>query len=810
MKQLFYILLCVIIMSSSTRGDNGFVAEGIEGFDAVVQPFLKKHCYDCHAEDDPEGGMNLNSLSLQIKTETQAYDWLKALDQIQADLMPPLEENRPDTAERAQVIYWIENALIKSGHAEAYRRKMLLPSYGNYVDHDLLFSGKITAQPYSPARLWRTSPYIFNQMRGVGKVKGVQNPFTYSTPATSLRDYASTSDVGASVVETITLNANAEIEYQFAQAETLLTKPINPKTRPNPFVPFLKEAAEISDEQMTSIITSTFNRLTSRPPTSAELIKYVDFLKLNLAETDDPRRSLKAVLTAIYLSPEAIYRMEWGLGETDIHGRRLLSPEETATALAYALFDAGPNQGGRAENEKVIAKALLAGQLNTQPDVAKVVREILATEQYNPIGGQVKNSVPRVMRFFHEFFGYDRAVGVFKDQRRVNEHGLWHDPRTLVKDADNLIKVILREDKNVFERLLTTNETLVFHDGVNQKLVDQHNELIAQLQAYDEEDVRKEIEKRKAGVLKKPLYKARPELVKGAHEKIDRDGQKLLAQKKAELARLLKNGVSLDSVKSRNYRYIRAYNLDTRSWEWPAEQPFTSPKDQRAGILTHPAWLVAHSVNDGNHPIHRGIWVYEKLLAGVIADVPPSVDARVPEDPHKTLRQRLDVLRDNACWKCHVKINPLGEPFEMYDDFGRFRTKHYFEENKELITRTAEHVPGEDGKEVVRAIDRDQLVAEGKFTTKPVVATGTFDELGIPELSGDFDGAVEMAHAIAKTDRARQSIIRHMFRYFMGRNEMLSDSKTLIDADHAYIESGGSFKVVVVSLLSSDSFLYRR
>ena len=120
------------------------------------------------------------------------------------------------------------------------------------------------------------------------------------------------------------------------------------------------------------------------------------------------------------------------------------------------------------------------------------------------------------------------------------------------------------------------------------------------------------------------------------------------AKKKAELAKLQKNGVSLRSVKSRDYRYIRAYNLSTRDWSWSAAQPFELAKDQRAGILTHPAWLVAHSVNDGNHPIHRGIWVYEKLLAGVIADVPPDVDARVPEDSHMTLRHRLEVVRDAA------------------------------------------------------------------------------------------------------------------------------------------------------------------
>jgi len=44
----------------------------------------------------------------------------------------------------------------------------------------------------------------------------------------------------------------------------------------------------------------------------------------------------------------------------------------------------------------------------------------------------------------------------------------------------------------------------------------------------------------------------------------------------------------------------------------------------------------------------------------------------------------------------------------------------------------------------------------------------------------------------------------------MGRNEMLSDSQTLIDADNAYVESDGSFNAVIVSLLTSDSFMYRK
>ncbi len=70
--------------------------------------------------------------------------------------------------------------------------------------------------------------------------------------------------------------------------------------------------------------------------------------------------------------------------------------------------------------------------------------------------------------------------------------------------------------------------------------------------------------------------------------------------------------------------------------------------------------------------------------------------------------------------------------------------------------------------------------------------------------------AFELIGRLARAARVRQSIIRHAFRYFLGRNELLSDADTLLAADRAYVESGGSFRAVVVALLSSDSFRYRK
>jgi len=66
-----------------------------------------------------------------------------------------------------------------------------------------------------------------------------------------------------------------------------------------------------------------------------------------------------------------------------------------------------------------------------------------------------------------------------------------------------------------------------------------------------------------------------------------------------------------------------------------------------------------------------------------------------------------------------------------------------------------------------------------------------------------------MIHKIAESERAEQVFVRHAFRFWMGRNETLNDAPVLQDAHRAYKKSGGSMKAMIVSLLTSDAFLYR-
>jgi len=219
-----------------------------------------------------------------------------------------------------------------------------------------------------------------------------------------------------------------------------------------------------------------------------------------------------------------------------------------------------------------------------------------------------------------------------------------------------------------------------------------------------------------------------------------------------------------------NQKYVQdSYDLPFE-WAWTDQQPLLLSREERAGILTQPSWLVAHSSNFHNHVIRRGKWIREHLLGGHVPDLPITVDAQLPDEPNQPLRHRMRVTREEACWKCHRKMDPLGFTFESYDHFGRHR------------------------------------LTEFKL---PVDSQGHVDLTRDSSLHGDFPNAVALIHHLAKTDRARQMFIRYAFRYWMGRNEELSDSRTLIQADQAYLKSNGSFKELLISLLSSDAFLYR-
>ena len=800
---------------------------------------LRTYCFACHGEGEQEGGVRFDTLTSLDPAERSDL-FARADEALRSGDMPPEDEPRPTKVEAEKLLAWMRTQLDAEADAKL-RDKMRYPHYGNLADHDQLFSGEIRDKAYTPARRWLVSPQIFNErvidvFRLEGRRRrnfvirgfhGVTNPFLLPE-SSGVRYYDNGSLDGGHLLVMLT-NAKwiadkqihaARLESPDKDAMPALSKKDRwyPRTTPAAFKAIILADTPPTQGQMVAAIKEQFDRALRREPTDDERAEYLDLLRESIHLSDNVD-GLRQMLVAVLLESEFLYRLEFGGGAKDAHGRKMLTPREGSYAISYALGDRGPD-------EELVAAAK-NGRLATRKDYEREIRRLLADQQY--FKGQVdptlngkhyqsnETSHPKVIRFFREFFGYPGSLKVFKDSKRAEGkfrnpgRGSQATPGWLTYEADKIVTWHVEKDQDVFNKLLTSDEFFVYHNMDN----DEGRHLLEEWRGVYEK-------------LKDTEWKTNPEQVLADNLEF------LQAKKSLKIRDTSRPGELVNYLHffaesfgrgrnpftripwSHGYTYhhspfyslpptpaigrygswkstkYRGDKLEPKEfWDFPTEQPFRIAN--RKGILTHPAWLIAHSTNFFADPIRRGRWIREKLLAGRVPDVPITVDARVPDHPKKTFRNRVEEVTAPAeCWKCHLHMNPLGLAFEMYDDFGRFRTVETLEHPDNLIKSG-------NGKTTF-----DQ------YPTLPVVTTGTLSGTGDPDLDGDVDGALDMIDRLARSDRVRQSIIRHAFRFYMGRNERLFDSQTLIEADRAYLDSGGSFQAVIVSLLTSDSFLYRK
>ena len=799
-----------------------------------VADLLDFNCYECHDSGTKKGGIQLDNLA-ELGQQARLDLLNNALEQVYSGEMPPKKADQPTEAERADLADWMWGEL-KIFNASKLEDKLRYYKYANLISHEKLFTGGSKAAPYTDSRRWRVNELIYHErindvLELEGKARqpsffGVVKPFNLPTdPGVA---YYDTEIIEGGQFLTLLSNAKWVVDKQLREAliqtgkyeypaEYLEVKKNDPRSlnkrfpgeawnptkTAEPFAALVRAADTPPDDMLEAAITHQFKVTLQRAPGDAEMAKYLGFVKSTMAHSDTTS-ALKKMMVSVLMEPEFLYRNEFGGGQPDEHGRTKLTPREASYAIAYALTDRIP--------DKALVEAAQTGKLETRQDYEREVRRILAD-------GTIEK--PRILRFFQDYFGYKGIYHVFKDEERFggayNPHRvvaakyIYRVPGKLSAEADSLVKWVLANDKDVFRTLLTTDRFYVQHSGDNAEMEKKAQQATKDFATF------REMYKRTRGMKGK---EAAAEVAKMHLEKPELDLEKRFLSKDGNVRGILMSTLQRaelyfgkDGTKDEGTRKVypphddeatehsvRMYNIDYLEWSYPSDQPFKV--ENRAGILTHPAWLTAFSHNAATDPVKRGKWVREKLLGGFIRDVPITVDAKVPEDPHRTLRERFAVTEDKKCWMCHEKMNPLGYTFESYDDFGRFRTEEPIEYPENILeTKKA------------MAKDSNGLWKDFKmpvYKSKPVNPLGYLDGTGDKALDGDVKDVPDLMNRLAKSDRVRQVFVRNVFRYFMGRNETLSDSPTLIEADRVYIKSGGSFRELMVSILTSDSFIHRK
>lgn len=189
--------------------------------------------------------------------------------------------------------------------------------------------------------------------------------------------------------------------------------------------------------------------------------------------------------------------------------------------------------------------------------------------------------------------------------------------------------------------------------------------------------------------------------------------------------------------------------------------------DRRAGLLTQPAVLATFAKANATDPVHRGKFVRQSLLCGVIPPPPANVNIVPPKlTPGTTARQRFTEHRaDPACAGCHALMDPIGLTMENYDALGKWRDT-------------------ENGL--------------------PIDASG---ELAGTDIDGPFVGAVALARKLATSDQVATCVIRNLFRFSFGRLEAPADQGTIDALAGAWRASHRQFLSLVTAMVQGPAFL---
>jgi hypothetical protein len=196
----------------------------------------------------------------------------------------------------------------------------------------------------------------------------------------------------------------------------------------------------------------------------------------------------------------------------------------------------------------------------------------------------------------------------------------------------------------------------------------------------------------------------------------------------------------------------------------------TLPDRRRGGVVTSAAILMLQSDPERNNVPRRGNYVAGTILGTPPPPPPPDVpalEASQPAGQKRTLRQLLEVHRANpTCANCHAKIDPLGFGLENYDAIGRWR-------------------------------DRDGEA--------PVDASGV--------LPGGqaFNGPEELKTILLgrKADLTRV-LTENLMIYALGRGLIREDECVVREAQKAAAASGYRFSSLVLAIVKSTAFRYRR
>lgn len=323
-----------------------------------IQPLLTEFCTDCHGEKKQQADFFVHDIDGSITGGKDIVRWEKILEMVSLGDMPPKKAKQPSKIERAKLVSWLTAELRKIGRG-LDEGKLALPQQANRISHEELFSGEHPGPAYSPARLWRKNPYIYDRFARELRTQ-ISQPFL-GIGGRGIQDYAKLF-ADESTIKTMLRNSHLIAENLLSAERSHVNRHLN--------VLFMEGAAP-TEENIEQAVISLFDLIFQRAPTSDDREYYVARLFEKNREVGGLKVGVRTLIVGMLMSQEFVYRLEIGLGEKLPDGRRMLSPDEIAHALSFAFFD---------KPDPSLLEAAREGKLATREDVAREARRLLDSE----------------------------------------------------------------------------------------------------------------------------------------------------------------------------------------------------------------------------------------------------------------------------------------------------------------------------------------------------------------------------------------------------------------------------------------------
>jgi hypothetical protein len=212
------------------------------------------------------------------------------------------------------------------------------------------------------------------------------------------------------------------------------------------------------------------------------------------------------------------------------------------------------------------------------------------------------------------------------------------------------------------------------------------------------------------------------------------------------------------------------YGIDVGELEPGAWVRVEGLPDARRGLLGHAGFLASHATAEESSPVHRGVFVRDRLMCQPVP-LPPDFNPTLPEPlPGETPPELVERhTSDPSCAGCHAFFDPIGLALEHYDGIGRWREEY--------------------------------------FAGEPVDAQGEIIGSDDAAIDGRIDALGGLTTALAESAQVRDCVAKQANMFVLGSeasHACVSDEVT-----QAFASSGGDLRELMIAVVRAESFRMR-